>query len=229
VNFRPLALALRGSGLAVCAVELPGHDVTAESEPFAPMAQVIDQVVGEIVRRDPARILLWGHSSGTAFALAAARTLQEREVDVARVFLGAQLLGDASDRRAAAIELNGQSDAEIAAELSRSSGYAGLGELDAQRAARVGAGYRHDCVSAHRYLADALDAPPVVRLTAPVTVVVADDDPITAGFPRRHLDWRLLAEHVDLYQLAGGGHHFLRTRPAEAAQAVLRAAELVAS
>ncbi|MDT7708826.1 MAG: hypothetical protein QOG20_4433 [Pseudonocardiales bacterium] len=229
VNFRPLALALRGSGLTVCAVELPGHDVTAESEPFAPMAQVIDQVVGEIVRRDPARILLWGHSSGTAFALAAARTLQEREVDVARVFLGAQLLGDASDRRAAAIELNGQSDAEIAAELSRSSGYAGLGELDAQRAARVGAGYRHDCVSAHRYLADALDAPPVVRLTAPVTVVVADDDPITAGFPRRHLDWRLLAEHVDLYQLAGGGHHFLRTRPAEAAQAVLRAAELVAS
>ena len=30
VNFRPMAGALRGSGLAVYAVELPGHDVAAD-------------------------------------------------------------------------------------------------------------------------------------------------------------------------------------------------------
>ena len=30
VNFQPMARALRGSGLAVYAVELPGHDVAAE-------------------------------------------------------------------------------------------------------------------------------------------------------------------------------------------------------
>ena len=48
VNFRPMAQALRGSGLAVYAVELPGHDVAATSESFAPMAQVVDQVVAEI-------------------------------------------------------------------------------------------------------------------------------------------------------------------------------------
>jgi pimeloyl-ACP methyl ester carboxylesterase len=60
-------------------------------------------------------------------------------------------------------------------------------------------------------------------------VVVAADDPITAEFPRRHRDWRLLAERVDLHELAGGGHYFPRTRPDEAAQAVLRAAELLAS
>ena len=66
------------------------------------------------------------------------------------------------------------------------------------------------------------------RLSAPVTVVVAADDPITPGFRVRHRDWELLAEHVDLHELADGGHYFLRTRPAEAAQAVLRAAELFA-
>ena len=38
VNFQPMAQALRGSGMAVYAVELPGHDVAAGSEPFAPMA-----------------------------------------------------------------------------------------------------------------------------------------------------------------------------------------------
>ena len=41
-------------------------------------------------------------------------------------------------------------------------------------------------------------------------------------------DWQLLAEHVELHELADGGHYFLRTRPAEAAQAVLRAAALLA-
>ena len=229
VNFQPMARALRGSGPAVYAVELPGHDLAAESEPFAPMAQVVEQVVAEITRRGLTRVLLWGHSSGTAFAVETARKLQERGVDIQRVFLGAQLLGDATDRRATITELTGLSNAEIAAGLSADSGYTELGELDAQRAEHVGAAYRHDCVSAHRYFADALDTPPAVKLSAPVTVVVAADDPSTAVYPRRHRDWQLLAEHVDLHELADGGHYFLRTRPTEAAQATLRAAESLAS
>jgi surfactin synthase thioesterase subunit len=229
VNFRPMAGALRGSGLAVYAVELPGHDLAAESEPFASMAQVVEQVVAEITRRGLSRVLLWGHSSGAAFAVETARKLQERGVDVQRVFLGAQLPGDATDRRATITELIGRSDAEIAAGLSAQSGYTELGELDAQRAEHVGAAYRHDCVSAHRYFADALDDPPAVKLSAPVTAVVAADDPSTADFSRRHRDWQLLAEHVDLHELGDGGHYFLRTRPTETAQAVLRAAEPLVS
>jgi len=51
VNFLPMARALRGSGLAVYAVELPGHDVAANRESFAPMERVVEQVVAEINRR----------------------------------------------------------------------------------------------------------------------------------------------------------------------------------
>lgn len=229
VNFQPMASALHGSGISVYAVELPGHDVAAESEPFAPMAQVVDQVVAEITRRAPTRVLLWGHSSGTAFALETARKLQEREVDVQRVFLGAQLLGTQTERRATITELMGRSSAEIAARLSADGGYTELGELNAQHAESVGAAYRHDCVSAHAYFAAALDSPPAVRLSAPVTVVIAADDPSTAEFPRRYRDWQLLAEHVDLQELPDGGHYFLRTRPTQAARAVLRAPQLLAS
>ena len=223
VNFQSMASALRGSGLAVYAVELPGHDLAAENEPFAPMAKVVEQVVAEIASRGPARILLWGHSSGAAFAVATASKLQERGVNVQRVFLGAQLPGDAAGRRAAIAELTRRSDAEIAAELSADGGYTELGELDAQHAGQIGAAYRHDCMSAHRYLADALDNPPAVKLPAPVTVVLATDDSHTAGFSGRHRDWRLLADHVDLHELADGGHYFPRTRPAEAARAVRQA------
>jgi amino acid adenylation domain-containing protein len=219
VNFQPLAGALRGSGLAVYAVELPGHDVAAEGEPFAPMSQVVEQVAAEIVSRGLTRVLLWGHSSGTPFAVETARKLEELGVDVPRVFLAAHLPGDPADRRAAADRLEVRDAAEIAAELSSDSGYTELGELDAQRAEHVGAAYRHDCVAAHRYFA----GPPAAKLSAPVTVVVAADDPATASYESRHRDWQLLAERVDLHELADGGHYFLRTRPSEAAQAVWRA------
>ena len=224
VNFQSMATALQGSGLAVYAVELPGHDLAAASEPLAPMNQVVDQVVAEIAGQGLTRILLWGHSSGAAFALASAARLEETGADVQRIFVAAQLLGDGASRRAAITELASRSNADIAGRLAADSGYSELGELDPQRAGHVGAAYRHDCVSAHSYLADCLDAPPPVRLSAPVTVVVATDDPITAEYERRHRDWQVFAEHVDLHELADGGHYFLRTRPAEAAQAVLTAA-----
>jgi surfactin synthase thioesterase subunit len=228
VNFQPMAHALKGSGLAVYAVELPGHDVAAGSEPFAPLERVVDQVVAEITARGLNEILLWGHSSGTAFAIETARRLQDRGVQVQRVFLAAQLLGDPADRRARISELTSRSNPNIVTELSADSGYTELGELDAPRADHVAAAYRHDCLSTYGYFADALESPPGMKLSAPVTVVVAADDPITSAFPHRHRDWELLAEHVELHELSDGGHYFVRTRPTEAAWAVLRAAELFA-
>jgi surfactin synthase thioesterase subunit len=232
VNFRPMADALRGSGVAVFAVELPGHDLAAEREPFLPIDQVVARVVteldGELGRRGLTRVMLWGHSSGTALAVAAARALHERGVTVSRLFLAAQLPRDAAVRRTEADDLLGRGDAEIAATLGTDSGYTELGELDAQRAEHVGAAYRHDCVTAHRYLADLLEGA-AAPIPVPVTVVVAADDPSTAEFPHRHRDWQLVAEHVDLEQLPDGGHYFLRTRPAEAADVVHRAARLLPS
>ena len=82
VNFQPMAQALRGSGMAVYAVELPGHDLAATSEPFAPMAQVVDRVVAEITALGLKEVLLWGHSSGTALAVETARRLQDRGTNV---------------------------------------------------------------------------------------------------------------------------------------------------
>jgi surfactin synthase thioesterase subunit len=204
---------------------------------------VVEQACAEITRLQVPRVLLWGHSSGAAFALATAAKLGEAGVNVQRVFVAAQLPGDAADRRASITDLIGRSDAEIAAELTTVTGAelttvtgaelttvtgaaefrAELGELDAPRAEQIGAAYRHDCVSAHRWIADAIDRPPAVKLSVPVTVVVAADDPYTAGSRHRYREWQLLADQVNLHELADGGHYFLRTRPAQAAQAVLRA------
>ena len=174
-------------------------------------------------------MLLWGHSSGTALRHRDGQTAEQAGTRVQRVFLGAQLLGAAADRRAAVTELGEHSNAEISARLSADSGYTELGELDPERAEHVAAAYRHDYVTANRYFAEVLDGPPPERLSAPVTVVVAADDPTTVGFRARHRDWELLAEHVDLHELPDGGHYFPRTRPAEAGQAVLLSAGMLAS
>ncbi|MCB5911888.1 non-ribosomal peptide synthetase [Streptomyces pinistramenti] len=224
ISFRPMAEALRKAGFALHAVELPGHDLAADREPFAPLEQVAEQAAAEITRRGLTGILLWGHSAGAAFAVATARLLHARQVPVQRVFIGAQLLGEAAGRRAAADALAARSAAEIGAELVADGDGPARGAQDARRAAHTGAAYRHDCVAAHHYFADILDHPPTPKLTAPLTLVIADDDPITAGPGEPHHDWRRLAAHVDLHRLPDGGHHFPRTRPAAAAQAVLHSA-----
>jgi surfactin synthase thioesterase subunit len=229
VNFQPMARALCGSDLTVYAVELPGHDVGGTGESFAPLTQAVDRVVDEIGRRGLTDLLLWGHSSGAALAVETARRLQRAGTAVRRVFLGAQLLGSAADRRAAITELDERSNAEISARLSANRDYTELGDLDAERAEHVGAAYRHDYVSANRYFAEVLDHPPAERLSAPITVVVAADDPATAEFRERYSDWQLLAEHVELHELAGGGHYFPRTRPSDAGQAVLQSAGMLVS
>ncbi|MFF9580605.1 amino acid adenylation domain-containing protein [Streptomyces achromogenes] len=229
VNYRPMAAALAGSGLAVFAVDLPGHDPVDRREPFAPITEVAERVAAEITARGLTRVMLWGHSSGTAPALETARRLQERGVRVTRVFLGAQLPGTAAERGAAVDALTRATDAEIAARLAADGGYTELAELNERHAGHIGAAYRHDCVSAHRFLLAALASPPPVKLAAPVTVVVAADDPHTAGYAERHQDWRLLADHVDLHELPDGGHYFPRTRPDAAARAVLTAAVPLAS
>jgi surfactin synthase thioesterase subunit len=221
--------ALRAGGMAVYAVEFPGHDLGEDGEAFAPLEQVVDRVVGEIIRLGRKRFFLWGHSSGAAFALATAKKLDTRSVKVERVFIGAQLLGDADDRRATVTELSRRSNREIAAWLSREGGYTDLGQLDRQPAQHIGAGYRHDCLTANRYFYYVLKTPSAAKLGAPISVVVAADDPHTAGYPQRYRDWERLSEHVDLCELADGGHYFPRTRPAEAAHAVLAAAAALRS
>ncbi|MFR9805891.1 non-ribosomal peptide synthetase [Pseudonocardia sp. RS010] len=220
VNFRPLAAQLDElAGLTVYGVEPPGHDPSA-TEKFASLAEIVERVAGEVTARGLTSVLLWGHSSGTAFAVAAARELDRRGVRVEQVVLSSQQLGDPTTRRNGIVELSGRSDAALVDRLRETGMYPELDQLDPEGAQRVAAAYRHDCIEAHRYLADA--ATSGLTITAPVLIVRAADDPSTADETRRR-DWEALAAVVQTRELDGGGHHFLRSRPREAASVVLDA------
>jgi surfactin synthase thioesterase subunit len=225
VNFQPMARAIAAeprAGVVVYAVELPGHDLGAQHEPYVPLEDTVDRVVDEIVGTGLSPVMLWGHSAGSAAAIEAARRLSARGVTVLRVFLGAKLAGSAESRRARVAELGTRTDIQIATALAE-SGYTGLDQLDAQRAEHVGSAYRHDYVGANTYLAEALERPPTRRLSVPVTVVVAADDPSTADHQRGYRGWERLAEHVEITVIPDGGHYFLRNRPDAAARTVLGA------
>lgn len=220
VNFHALGRALRGTGVTVYAAELPGHDLAAAAEGFSSIDEIVDQVVIEIKNKGLTKVKLWGHSSGTAFALATAERLIESEISVERIFLGAQLLGSAPDRRSHMAKLDRSSNAEIAASLSANSGYGTRGDLDADQAEHIGSAYRHDCQEAHNYLLSRIDQPSPPKLPVPITVVVAADDPSVDGWEEHYSDWGLFTEQLELQQLAEGGHYFLRTHPEEAAAIV---------
>jgi amino acid adenylation domain-containing protein len=229
VNFEPMARELHDSGLAVYAVELPGHDVSADVQPFASVDDVVAAAVDEVIGRGIGEAMLWGHSSGAVLAVETARALERRGVEVRAVFVAAQLLGTSAERRGALQRLGVRDDAEIAAELSALGAYTDLGQLDSARAQLVAAAYRHDVATAHERLADIAESGSPHRLRAPLTVVVAADDPITDGAADRHHEWEAVAEHVDLCEIAGGGHYFAQSRPAAAASVVRRAAALLES
>lgn len=222
VNFHAVARSLEPSPLTVYAVEFPGHDLTSNREPFAPLSDVVDQVVTAVRSAGLDRVMLWGHSSGAAFAVESARRLLSTDIDVMHVFVGAQQVGTLDARLTHMGELASKTNAEIADTLVATSDYSELGALDPQRSERVGAAYRHDCVQAHAALSAVIAAPPETKLPIPMTTVVAADDPSTDGADGARSDWELLFERVDVEELSDGGHYFLRTRPERVAD-VLRA------
>jgi amino acid adenylation domain-containing protein len=223
VNFRSLATELQCDGVAVYGVELPGHDLAGDAEPMAGIEQVTARVVAELRDQVTTPLLLWGHCAGAAAALETARLLEEAGRPAERVFVGALLVETADELRREMAEVESADNMTLLGRLRADSAYVELDDLQPERVDLVGSAYRHDVVSTNRYLIGMLAAPNRHRITAALDVVVACDDETTRGYADRYGDWRLVADHVELHEVADGGHYFARSRP-EAAAKLIRAA-----
>ncbi|WP_369359708.1 amino acid adenylation domain-containing protein [Streptomyces sp. cg2] len=223
VNFRSLAKELEGDGIAVYGVELPGHDLVGDDEPPADVAEVARRVRDEVQGRIASPVMLWGHCAGAAAALETARLLEEAGRAPDRVFIGALLLEDTEALRREMAEVEAADNKALLDQLRADSAYVELDGLKPERADLVGSAYRHDVLTANQFLIDVREVPRAHRIDAPVDVVVADDDPSTAGAADRHLAWKAVSDTVALHELARGGHYFVGSRPGEAA-ALVRAA-----
>ncbi len=223
VNFRALAAELERDGIAVYGVEPPGHDLVADGEALADVAEVARRVHAEIAARIGTPVLLWGHGEGAAAALETARLLEADGRRAERVFIGALLLEEVDDLRR---EMRAVADADnrtLLARLRAESAYVELDGLKPERAEVVGTAYRHDVLTANHHLITVRQNAERYGISSAVDVVVAQDDATTDGFGERHGEWKLVADTVRLRELAQGGRYFVRASPADSA-ALVRAA-----
>lgn len=220
VNFHLLAKELEPHGVAVQAVELPGHDLT-DGGSLSEVREVAAAVSAEIQRDVEHPVLLWGHCAGAAFALEVARLLESRGRAVPAVFVAALLLEEIGQLRRESDQVAAMGDKEITALLREDSAYVELDGLKPERSAVVGAAYRHDVRSTNRYFTAVREDPAAHRIRAAIDVVVATDDPATPHYSGRYADWGHLSDRVHLHEIEGGGHYFARTRAGEAASIVL--------
>jgi amino acid adenylation domain-containing protein len=229
VNFRSLAAELEGDGIAVLGVEPPGHDFAGAAEPLRDIPWLARRVGQEIRDHLATPVLVWGHCAGAAPALATARLLQEAGRPVARVFLGGALLPDADALRAESAEVAAAGNAELLGRLRADSAYVELDAFQPERAEVAGRAYRHDVLTANRHLLRLRQDAGPYRLDAPIEAVVARDDATTALAAERYGDWKAVSDRVSLRELDQGGHYFVTTCPADAAEAVRAACATAAN
>ena len=188
------------------AVELPGHDLAAEREPFAPIDQVVEPASSPRSHRAGR-----GADPGDALGplLRAPRSPWRppgrctSAASMSRVFLAAQLLRDAAGRRAAAAGWSG--GATPRSPPARPDTRLHRARVSWTRSGPSTSARRTGTTASPRTATSPTCwRPPAAPLSVPVTVVVAADDPSTAEFAHRHRDWQLVAEHVDLDQLPDG-------------------------
>ncbi|UNS95054.1 amino acid adenylation domain-containing protein [Streptomyces tubbatahanensis] len=217
VNFQLLAKRLADHRVRVLGVELPAHDFTGTAELPQDVQQIAGRVHDEIRRGVTGPVMLWGHCAGSAHALATARLLEASGAELTRVFLGALLLDAEATLRAEQVEVAALRPAEITRRLLADSAYVELDRLKPERADLVGTAYRHDVRTTNAHLLELHRDPEPHRVTTPVHVVLASDDPTTEGGAERYRDWKTVADQVELHELREGGHYFASTRPFETA------------
>jgi len=218
-NFLDLARAMAEAApdVAVYAVEFPGHDPRFPDEALEDVAATGRLIADQAAAAARGPVVLWGHCFGAAAAVETCRLLEERGVDVTRLYIGAKLLNDTGYLREAIEVAESLTDDEIIDWLIERTGFTQAEGLEDDQRDFICRMFKHDSASGHRYFIDARERPEPVRLRTPLTFVGADGDRVIDGFQAAYRDWNQIAADVTLHELDGGGHYFARTRAAAVA------------
>ncbi|WP_086667406.1 non-ribosomal peptide synthetase [Lentzea kentuckyensis] len=221
IHFKPVGDAMKAvhPRIAVHAVELPGHAPESAEDDLRSFDDTAALIVAEIERTLTGPVMIWGHCVGSALAIEVSRLLGERGRAVEHLFLAAKLLYPAEEIRDTLANAENLTFGDIRdwlAEWTGSTAFDVLGDGYEALLTRI---FRHDSLCANGFLLKSREAGTVVA-DVPTTVVMSDDDPVTGGFETAFADWGVLVRSPELHVVAGGGHYFTRTRPAEIATLV---------
>ncbi|WP_327365123.1 non-ribosomal peptide synthetase/MFS transporter [Streptomyces sp. NBC_01217] len=221
--YQPLAAALPDD-LALLAVELPGHDPARPAEEFWPLDELTERLAEEIEATVGGPVLVYGHSVGSAAAVALARRLEAggREVlgvVVAGNFPSAGLPGRLAAWANRVLPLERWASSRHYRDVLRTTGGI-LDDMDDTTTETALRAMRHDSTQARAWYARELAAPRAA-LAAPVLCVVGEADHSTELYQERYREWGAFADRVELATIPKAGHYFLRHQAAPLA-ALLR-------
>jgi amino acid adenylation domain-containing protein len=219
ISFRPLAVALPPTW-AVHGVAMPGHDLGRPDEVPLSLEEVAEAVAAEIRATVRGPVSLYGHCSGSAFAVEIARRLEESGHPVEVVYAAAAFPNTRLPvGRLRRLSLDRWSGDRTYHTFFRAMG--GFGDqLSAAEVRQIIKNLRHDSTSAEDYYTRTYADPARRRLTAPIVSIVGDRDPLTEYHTERYREWLAYTGDVRLVTLERAGHYFLKHR-ADAVGAVL--------
>jgi amino acid adenylation domain-containing protein len=222
VVYQPLAVAL-GPGYRLFSLALPGHDLGTE-EQARPMAEVVPDVVAEVVEHIPGPLIIYGHCGvGSAYAMAIALGLQTAGRPPAAVYIGAMFPFARPKGRLVGLLARLADRERILNDRVYASWLVGMGVdlsgLDQRELTAVIRAMRRDSIEAEDFFtAQFAAAPP--RLDGPVISIVGDRDPATDLYRERYREWQAFADRVAVVALDEGGHYFINHRAAEVAEII---------
>ncbi|MFE9611846.1 amino acid adenylation domain-containing protein [Streptomyces sp. NPDC006012] len=210
--YQPLAAALPDE-LAVLAVELPGHDPARPAERFLALDELTERLALEIEATVDGPVLVYGHSVGSAAAVALARRLEAGGrgvlgVVVAGNFPSARLPGRTAAWANRVLPLERWASNRHYRDILRTTGGI-LDDMDDTVTETALRAMRHDSTRARAWYARELAAPRA-GLSAPILCVVGEADHSTELYQERYREWGIFADRVELATIPKAGHYFLR-------------------
>ncbi|WP_198047246.1 amino acid adenylation domain-containing protein [Kutzneria sp. 744] len=216
VSYQRLAAHLPAT-VELRAIALPGHD-PGDRDPLLSFDEAARRCAEELAASVTGPVMVYGHSAGTALAVALARELEKRGVDLRHVFLGAAV--PPADPGAVLREERAMTDRELYGALREIGGFAGdLGWSEVEPILHAA---RHDMRQAALFHLTATREEPEPLVT-PAQCVFGADDLTTADHLTTHTRWLRHFDSVESMVIANAGHYFVKDRAAELAAIIRRA------
>jgi surfactin synthase thioesterase subunit len=215
ISYQPLANSLP-KGYSLYSVALPGHDFVHRNEPLLPLETVANDCVEEIIRmmnNEP--LALYGQCAGVALTIEIARLLEQRNIPIKAIYLGAAL-PDREPVRSIEFE-RGISDEEMLEWLRWLGGFEDI--LDPQEIKHIINTVRHDLVNAANYYSWAYSSQ-LEKLRSPIFCIIGTEDAATRNYGTRFQEWSYFGEPVELTVLEGAGHYFVKHNASELARII---------
>ncbi|MFE7750951.1 amino acid adenylation domain-containing protein [Streptomyces sp. NPDC057428] len=210
--YQPLAAALPDD-LALLAAELPGHDPARPAEEFVTLDELTERLAEEIDATVTGPVVVYGHSVGSAAAVALARRLEAGGrgvlgVVVAGNFPSAPLPGRAAAWANRILPLERWASNRHYRDVLRTTGGI-LDDMDEAATETALRAMRHDSSEARAWYAREL-AEPHAALRAPILCAVGEADHSTELYQERYREWEAFSHRVELVTIEKAGHYFLR-------------------